>query len=209
MFYFVEAERPFLDFPALLQLQRLNGLQVGRVHNSPKQAKRFVDFIAEEIRKDLVESLQKVDFFSFCMDISTDKATIDKEMIQVRFLQDNLPVYRFVALKALSKADAVGTVDAIVSVLETECECSDWKLKLVGLSPDGAAVNMGVQSGAARQLQDKIPHLVPVHCCAHRVELAIKDISTDIGFFKSLEGTLVELYSFTTSLPFVGVDCSK
>ena len=42
-------------------------------------------------------------------------------------------------------------VGAIVSALETECECSDWKSKLVGLSADGPAVNMGVRSGAARQ----------------------------------------------------------
>lgn len=43
-------------------------------------------------------------------------------------------------------------------------------------------------------MQGDVPHLVAVHCCAHRVELAIKDISTDVDFFKSLEGTLVELY---------------
>ena len=119
-FYLVEAERQFRDFPALLQLQGLNGLQVGRPYNSSKQARRVVHFIAEEIRKDLVESLQKIDFFSVCMDSSTGKATIDEEMVlQVCFLQDNLPVYKFVALKALSKADAAGTVAAIVSALET------------------------------------------------------------------------------------------
>ena len=73
------------------------------------------------------------------------------------------------------------------------------------MSADGAAVNMGVHSGAAKQLKDKVSRLVPAHCCAHRVELAIKDIRTDVNF-KSLEGTLV---SFTTSLPFVGVGCSK
>ena len=200
-FYLVVAERPFRDFPALLQLQGLNGLQVGRAYNSPNQARRFVHFIAEEIRKDLVDSLQKADFFSVCMDSSTDKATIDEEMVQVRFLQDNLPVYRFVAVKALSKSDAAGTVNAVVSALETECECHDWKSKLVGLSVDGAAVNMGVRSGAAKQLQDKVPHLVPVHCCAHRIELAIKDVSTDIDFFKSLEGILVELYKLYHKSP--------
>lgn len=123
-------------------------------------------------------TLQEVDFFGVCVDSSTDKATIDEEMVQVRILQDNLPVYKFVAVKALSKADAAGTVRAILSALETECECSDWKAKLVGLGADGAAVtavNMGIRSGAAKRLQDDhVPHLVPVHCCAHRVELAIK-----------------------------------
>ena len=194
-FYLVVAERPFRDFPALLQLQALNGVPVGRSYNSPKQARQFVYFIAEQMRKDLVGMLQNADFFSVCMDSSTDKATIDEEMVQVRFLQDNLPVYRFVAVKALSKADAAGTVRAIVSALEADCECSDWQSKLVGLSADGAAVNMGVRSGAAKRLQDEVPHLVAVHCCAHRVELAIKSISTDVDLFNSLSA----LIKFQTS----------
>ena len=71
----------------------------------------------------------------------------------------------------------------------------------MGLSADGAAVNMGVRSGAAKRLQNEVPHLVPVHCCAHRVELAIKSISTSINFFKSLEDTLVELYKLYHKSP--------
>ena len=57
------------------------------------------------------------------------------------------------------------------------------------------------------RLQDKVSHLVPVHCCVHWVELAIKDISTGVDLFKSLEGTLVELYKLyhKSPLPFVGV----
>lgn len=66
-------------------------------------------------------------------------------------------MYRFVAVKAFSKSDAAGTVSAVVSALETECECHDWKSKFVELSADGAAVNMDVCSGAAKQLQAKFP----------------------------------------------------
>ena len=78
-------------------------------------------------------------------------------MVQVHLLQDNLPMYKFVVVKALAKADVAETVGAIVSALEIEFECSDWQSKLVGLAADGAAVNMGVHSGAAKRLQDKFP----------------------------------------------------
>ena len=115
-------------------------------------------------------------------------------MVQIRIPHDNIPVYKFVAVKALPKADAAGIVTAVVSTLETDCECNDWKAKLVGMSADGEAVNMGVHTGVAKWLQDAAPCLVAVHCCAHRVELAIKTISTDVNFFKSLEDTLVDLY---------------
>lgn len=87
--------------------------------------------------------MQGCNFFSVYMDSSTDKATIDEEMIQVRVLKDNTPAYQFVAVKPLAKADAANTVCAIVSALEKECECTDWRSKLVGICAGGAAVNMG------------------------------------------------------------------
>ena len=102
----------------------------------------------------------------------------------------------FVAVKPLGKPDAANTVLAVVSALETDCEfsSSDWQSKLVGMSADGAAVNFGSQSGVAKRICDSVPHLVSVHCCAHRVELAIKAVSKDVAFFRVLEDTLVELY---------------
>ena len=108
---------------------------------------------------------------------------------------------RFVALKDLKTADAPGTVAAIKSALEEDCELTDWKEKLVGLSADGAAVNMGIRTGAAKRLQDVVPHLVAVHCCAHRVELAIKSVNYNIPFFKSVEETLHTLYKMYYNSP--------
>ena len=125
-------------------------MPVGRSYNNPTQARKFLHFIGEQIRKDLVDLLQNTDFFTVCMDNSTDKATIDEGMVQVHLLQDDLPVYKFVAVKALAKPDAAGSVSAVVLALEIDCECSDWQSKLVGLSADGAAVNMCVHSGAAK-----------------------------------------------------------
>ena len=121
VFYLVVAERPFHDFPALLQLEALNGVPVGRSYNNPMQARKFVHFIGKQIRKDLVDLLPSTDFFSVCMDSSTDKATINEEMVQGHLLQDDLLVYKFVAVKVLAKADAAGTVSAIVLALENKC----------------------------------------------------------------------------------------
>ena len=56
----------------------------------------FVRFMAEEVRQTVVQALQNGDFFSVCMDSSTDKAIIDEEMVQVRYLENNLPIYRSV-----------------------------------------------------------------------------------------------------------------
>ena len=45
---------------------------------------------------------------------------------------------------------------------------------------DVAAVNMGVRSGDAKRLQYIVPHFVQMHCCAHRVELALNTVSTHL-----------------------------
>ena len=67
-FYLVYAERPFRDFPSLLSLQRLNGLQLGQAYSNHKQTRNFVHFIAEKSRLSFVHLLQNADFFSVCFD---------------------------------------------------------------------------------------------------------------------------------------------
>ena len=62
-------------------------------------------------------------------------------------------------------------------------------------------MNLGVRSGAAKRLQDELPNLVPIHCCAHRVELAMKAISNQADYFKTLEDTLMELYKLYHKSP--------
>ena len=84
----------------------------------------------------------------------------------------------------MKTADAPGTVSAIKCTLEDDCGLKDWNNRLVGLSADGAVVNIGARTGAANGLQEEVSHLVPVHCCAHRV----------VYCFKTLEDTLHSLY---------------
>ena len=116
---------------------------------------------------------------------------------------------RFLALKDLKTADAPSTVAAIKFALEEDCELTDWKENLVVLSADGAAVKMGIRTGAAKRLQDVVPHLLAVHCCAHRVELVIKSANDNIPFFKSIEETLHTIYKMYSTPHFAGVGLSK
>ena len=72
-----------------------------------------------------------------------------------------------------------------MSALENDCELSvsDWQSKMVEMSADGAAVNFGSRSAVTKRLCDFVPHLVSVHCCAHR-HLAKKP---SVEMFLSLE----------------------
>ena len=60
---------------------------------------------------------------------------------------------------------------------------------------------MGIRTGSAKRLQDVVPQSVAVHCCAHRVELAIKSVNDNIPFLKSVEKTVHILYKMYYNFP--------
>ena len=63
-YYLVQAERPFRDFANVMELQEVNGLSFGETNRNSKQCRTFVNFIAEEIRSNLIQALQREDFYS-------------------------------------------------------------------------------------------------------------------------------------------------
>lgn len=72
----------------------------------------------------------------------------------------------------------------------------DWKNRLVGFASDGAAVMVGRLGGVVTKLREEMPHLVGVHCMAHRLELAFKDAIKEQKLHQTLDSLLSGLYTF-------------
>ena len=70
----------------------------------------------------------------------------------------------------------------------------DCKTKLVGFGSDGASVNTGKQNGVAAKLKREIPHLISVHCVAHRLELGVLDAMKENKKLGKLQDSLMHLY---------------
>ena len=49
----------------------------------------------------------------------------------------------------------------------------DWKSRLIAFGSDGASVNLGRKGGVAALLKQTIPHLLGIHCMAHRLERGV------------------------------------
>ena len=79
----------------------------------------------------------------------------------------------FVGLQACENSKAPG-IKAAVETAMTEV-CGDWKEKTVALGADGANVMLGEISGVYGLLKQEIPHIIKVHCVAHRLELSFAD----------------------------------
>ena len=71
-----------------------------------------------------------------------------------------------------------------------------WKKKLVGVASDGAAVMRGCRSGVVAHLIEGLPHVVGVHCMAHRLELSFKDAANKNPYCKKIDSLLMGLYYF-------------
>ena len=120
----------------------------------------------------------------------------------VRFLRANYPVTVYVANKALEKADVEGITAAVVSAMKDELEVSEWQDKLVGCALDGAAVNIGRLRGVGARLKsDNAEHLIVIHCCAHRLELAVRDVIKKNKYMETIDDFLVTIYKFYENSP--------
>jgi hypothetical protein len=51
---------------------------------------------------------------------------------------------------------------------------------LVGLGVDGCSTMLGEKNGLAKRMKETSPCLIAFHCPAHRIQLAIRDISKNV-----------------------------
>lgn len=186
-YYIAKNERPFTDFKDLLQLQKINGLDVGETYFTNKAAKEFVSNITEVLFDELKKLLHDADYFSVFCDGSTDRTETDKEIVMVKVLKKYYPVMVFVSLEEPPNTKAPGILAALDNALE-KCGLQNWKEKLIGFCSDGANVNMGQVRGVSTLLKQQSPWILSVWCLAHRLELAVRD-----AFKSTFMDTVVEI----------------
>jgi hypothetical protein len=73
--------------------------------------------------------------------------------------------------------------------------------KLVGFGSDGASNMMGCKKGLVTLIQAEYPEVLGVHCIAHRLELAFKDVFKSDKAYQQLSTLLLGLYYFYKNSP--------
>ena len=70
-------------------------------------------------------------------------------------------------------------------------------MSLVCTCADGASVNFGSKRGALTMMKSEDrPWLLMIHCCAHRIELAVKDAFLKSSNFAKIDDMMLNLYTF-------------
>ncbi|XP_052806605.1 zinc finger protein 862-like [Mya arenaria] len=175
-YYVAAEERPFSDFPSLLQLQESNGLSLGDTYHNDKSAKNFIENIGGIFHDQVVSLLDKADYFSIFCDGSTDRSDSEKEVIMIKVLEDFYPKLKYFKLEEPENTKANGILAAIDHAFFVN-DLQNYKQKTVGFCSDGASVMMGARRGVIQLMREEgnAEWILPVWCMAHRLELAVKD----------------------------------
>ncbi|CAI7760242.1 unnamed protein product [Closterium sp. NIES-54] len=123
-------------------------------------------------------------FIGICIDESTDRLRGKHMILYASFIHDSVLVTEFMQLITVEKADA----SSLLSILLSHLQSVGVDLQRIsGISTDGARVMMGSKARLVVRLRQKIPHLVSVHCIAHRLALAAKDAAEELPVFDMVD----------------------
>ncbi|XP_069476319.1 E3 SUMO-protein ligase KIAA1586-like [Ambystoma mexicanum] len=205
VFYLTKKNRPFTDHPDLVDLQEVNGVEMGRVLRSNVTSTEIVRHIASEMQKKLVcyirEHKPKISVF---VDESTTVSNKSTLIIYLRglFGAHCKPVTIFFGLVDLQETNALAIKEALLGYFENVGITKTLLHEIwIAICSDGAAVMFGSKGGVITLLRAEFPNLVlSWHCLAHRLELAVGDTIDDVGganHFKMFMDSLYATYSMS------------
>lgn len=192
--------RPFTDVPKMIELQEVNGLDMGIILHSEDTAGMMADLIASEMRKKLcTEIIKSEQKFALVIDESTTFSSKSVLILYLRAFVCTKVTTFFLDLIELEKGDAATIVTAIKScLLKHGFTHEHLQQHLIAVCSDGASVMIGVKSGVLTELGRTYPLIIKWHCLCHRIELSVSDTLeavSGINHFKTFMDKLYSIYS--------------
>ena len=186
-------EMPFSKYPALIELEKRHGVQLGDTYTTEHKCSELTCLIGLTMRDSVLTSLKQARYFSLLIDGSTDSSITEKEQTYVKFVDSNGEVKcHFLSLNNVPDGTAQGLRTGMDKTL-TNLDIADYKERFVAFCADGASVNMGVHHGLVALLQEDMPWMVAIHCLNHRLELAAKDAIKN-SYMTDVTDMLMNLY---------------
>ena len=147
------------------------------------------------MKKLLAESMANERYFACFNDGSTDRSVTEQEVVYALFLDNGVPVVKYVSIESVENANAEGVKKSIEDAFQG-LGLTSLENRLVVINLDGASVNVGKKCGVATLLKESLTWLEVVHCFNHRLKLALKDIFQDIESFQMIDEMLMKTYLY-------------
>lgn len=128
--YFVAKEElPLTKYEKILALEELHGIQHENAYKNDRVCGQFIDYIGDELCKNLSQDLAHAKFFSVLWDGATDNSAVEQEATFALYFNpkpngDKVEVKTsFLSLHNLKHADADGVKESIIDGLKALGRC--------------------------------------------------------------------------------------
>ena len=194
----------FTKMKSLCDLEERHGVDLGQGYKNDRSCALFVEFIARDLKEQLLKALSRSKFFSLQADGSTDSGNIEEELFLVLhfdpYSKNGMVHIRdsFFTVRHLSSGTGQGLFDCVEKAVEY-MGLADWKTKLIGFGCDGTNANMA-DRGLKGMLKKAVPWVIVFWCLGHRLELSLKD-ALKATFFASIDELLLQVYFLYEKAP--------
>ncbi|XP_053405013.1 E3 SUMO-protein ligase KIAA1586-like [Mercenaria mercenaria] len=192
--FIAKHHKSFLDYKHICELDKMKGLDVGTSYTTDKGGATLLQSISSVTRAYVCQSITSAKFFSFTCDGSSDFTGDDYESIYTCTCTNGIIQDQFLSIGIAKFASSSDIHDHICENYTRLGLENEFKAKLVGFCSDGASNMQGHKSGLVALLRKTHPHIVTVHCLAHRLELAFKDTIKKVPLYEKMMTLLLGLY---------------
>jgi hypothetical protein len=199
-YYIAKFNKPLTDFKNLIALLNKHDVDTGpgRVveeYQNDMKCKEFVSVIADIIKQELVKEIKDSSTVSLLLDASTDISTEEELVLYTRYTDKNWKLKEaFVSIIPLQNSTAAGYLEREMEKLFLPWKTGNW---LVGIGTDGASDMLGKNNGLVAKLKRYMPDLIPTHCIAHKLNLAVINSIKDVPFLSEIETVVTNYIPFT------------
>ena len=192
--------KPYCDFEKQIELIWKLAISVKEKYVNRTMCTEFIHYIASSTRKKLMENISKSPCVSPLLDGSTNISVTASVIVYMRYITEGTVAESYVGVEELPNETADGYITALNSLSERLRINLFHKGKVVGLATDRARTMLGCHDDVAAKLTKDIPHLVVIHCVAHRLPLTVLDSLKAVPFMQEVEKTLriIHILSFFT-----------
>jgi len=197
--------KPLSDMDMLCQLQEKNGVDIGVNYRNNQRARDFVKAISDSIKNQACLELKQSNFISILADGSTDTTISEQELVYARYVnKDGEIKTQLLNIEEVASSDSVGVYNGICAAISS-CGLSMADLvaadnsdtpTLVSACFDGAAVMQGHKNGVISHITKEAPWVIPMHCIAHKLELAALDAIKKDHYLQKFETVMKGIFLF-------------
>ncbi|XP_023592678.1 zinc finger protein 862-like [Trichechus manatus latirostris] len=190
--------RPLNDFEKILQLLQSTGTMILGKYRNRTACTQFIRYISETLKKEILDDIRDSPCVSMLLDSSMDSSDQPCVGIYIRYFKEMEVKESYITLAPLYSETVDGYFETIISALDEldiPFRKPGW---VVGLGTDGSAM-LSCKGGLVEKFQEVIPQLLPVHCVAHQLHLAVVDACGSIDLVRKCDRHIRTIFKFYQS----------